>query len=124
MILLPLKPFRPCSYPGCPELIRGGGRCEKHKKQSRQEQDRQRGNFRERGYTSQWDKVRALQLARAPLCAMCMQHDRVEPATVVHHIKPITEGGAMLDMDNLMSLCRQCHEATHGRAKDPRNVGL
>lgn len=29
---MPRKPKKPCSYPGCPELIEDGSYCKKHQK--------------------------------------------------------------------------------------------
>ncbi|MGX1495174.1 5-methylcytosine-specific restriction endonuclease McrA [Labrenzia sp. MBR-25] len=55
--------------------------------------------------TSRWQKVAAKQLARAPICEGCEQR----PATLVDHIKPIRQGGAKCDPENLQSLCRNCH---------------
>lgn len=31
----------------------------------------------------------------------------------VHHITPISEGGERYALDNLVTLCRSCHEAQH-----------
>ncbi len=36
-------------------------------------------------------------------------------ADVVHHLKPINDAGAKLDLDNLESLCRIHHEQIHHR---------
>jgi 5-methylcytosine-specific restriction endonuclease McrA len=35
----------------------------------------------------------------------------------VHHIVPLAKGGAALDADNLVTLCRRCHEREEGNAK-------
>ena len=32
----------------------------------------------------------------------------------VHHIEPISEGGARFDLKNLITLCPPCHGAKHG----------
>jgi len=58
-----------------------------------------------------WHRLRALQLAEHPLCAVCESAGTMTPATVVDHIKP-HRGNADLffDMDNLQSLCKQCHD--------------
>jgi 5-methylcytosine-specific restriction protein A len=109
---MPSKPLRPCASPGCPELV-ASGRCEKHSKQEQQRYDKRRGNFRERGYTSQWDKVRLIKLRRNPLCERCDGQGKVESATLVHHIQSLSKGGALTDMSNLMSLCIKCHDDIH-----------
>ena len=49
------------------------------------------------------------------LCVHCKREGRTMAAVVVHHLKPITEGGAKLDLDNTVSLCREHHEFLHHR---------
>lgn len=56
--------------------------------------------------TANWQKIRAAQLAREPMCEACEE----APATVVDHILPITRGGAKRDPENLQSMCRPCHQ--------------
>jgi 5-methylcytosine-specific restriction protein A len=34
---MPLRPPAPCTTPGCPTLVRGGGRCDAHLAQARRE---------------------------------------------------------------------------------------
>jgi 5-methylcytosine-specific restriction protein A len=80
--------------------------------------DRLRGNSGERGYDSLWRKVRNRKLSKSPLCERCLKvGNRDTAATLVHHIKPISEGGDRLAMNNLMSCCVPCHEEIH---KDDR----
>ena len=56
-----------------------------------------------RGYGHQWQKLRAMVLARSPLCVRCQ-----EPATDVDHITPKSLGG-LDNLDNLQTLCHKCH---------------
>lgn len=56
-----------------------------------------------------WKKVRRLQLADEPLCEQCRREGRWTRATIADHVKPIAQGGALLDLANLQSLCQQCH---------------
>lgn len=109
---MPTKPMHLCSSPGCPNLTRDRF-CPEHTKQEQQRYDKQRGNFRQRGYTTQWDKVRLIKLRRDPLCERCQKQGRIEPAKLVHHIQSLSKGGALLEMANLMSLCVKCHDAIH-----------
>lgn len=77
-----------------------------------------RGSRHERGYTNAWVKLRLRHLARQPLCVHCEAQGRTTPAKDVDHIIPISEGADPLDMDNLQSLCRACHNRkTHGQSK-------
>jgi hypothetical protein len=56
-----------------------------------------------------------MKLAMTPLCELCDKSGRWEPATHVHHIKPIEEGGDLLPtLDGLMSVCRPHHNKLHG----------
>ena len=56
-----------------------------------------------------WRKLRAVKLAREPMCEECARQGRATPAQMVDHIVPINKGGAPLDVDNLQSLCNACH---------------
>lgn len=42
-------------------------------------------------------------------CQECGSDDDLH----VHHIEPMSQGGAKLDLDNLVTLCRDCHYAKH-----------
>jgi len=110
----PFKPARQCRNRQCPGTTTDpSGYCEKCKpkfaRQRYQEWDKNRPSARQRGYTTTWDKARVLQLRMHPLCSCGKM------AVLVHHIKPIDEGGELLDQDNLESMCRDCHERLHGR---------
>ena len=48
---------------------------------------------------------------------MCYKEGRTVFADVVHHIKPIAEGGAS-DESNLMSVCFHHHELIHRKRGD------
>lgn len=53
------------------------------------------------------------------LCVDCLKHGVIKPAEEVHHITEITpdnidDPDVTLNMDNLVSLCRECHRARHG----------
>lgn len=67
-----------------------------------------------------WRKLRATKMQYNPLCEECTRNGRVVSATMVDHIKPISEGGAMLDMENLQSLCNRCHNIKSGREAHKR----
>jgi len=64
----------------------------------------------ERGYGNRWRKARATYLRSHPLCVMC--RPRLEPATVVDHIKP-HKGDQVLfwDTANWQSLCKLHHDS-------------
>ena len=66
-----------------------------------------------------WLRLRAQALRRDHYeCQWCAAEGKVVPATTVHHILPADEQpDKAYDLDNLVSLCRECHEAYHGRAR-------
>jgi 5-methylcytosine-specific restriction protein A len=43
------------------------------------------------------------------------------PFHTIDHIKPISEGGEPLDIDNLQTLCKECHAIKTGRETAKRN---
>lgn len=60
-----------------------------------------------------WRSVRALRLALNPLCQSCSKVGITKSATIVHHVKPVKEGGEPLDLNNTESCCHRCHNARH-----------
>lgn len=108
--------LRPCPHPGCPVLTREGP-CPAHRRQREQA----RGSFRQRGYSSAWDRAAAYFRMRYPLCGMrpggrkpvmseCYDDGRATPAYQTDHVKP-HKGNMELfwdEHDNWQSLCRAC----------------
>ncbi len=70
--------------------------------------DRGRGTTTERGYGTQWQKLRQLQLNREPLCEECKAAGRTKEGEHVDHIVPLSEGGQH-ELLNLQTLCAACH---------------
>lgn len=55
-----------------------------------------------------------------PICEECLKKGKVTPAEDIHHEKSPFRGGEvnyglLLDYDNLMSLCKECHAAIHNK---------
>lgn len=105
---MPTKAPTACVRPGCAGLVRAGvcSVCGNLRRRTVAEHDKRRGSRHERGYDARWERVRRMHLAKEPLCRMCGR-----PAVLVDHITPIRDNGAVLDDDNLQSLCRRCHDA-------------
>ena len=83
--------------------------------------------YAEAFYKSQaWQSCRDAAIKRDRyLCVDCMKHGRTTAAEEVHHIKPITPDNInnpeiTLNLDNLVSLCRECHKARHGKRETKR----
>lgn len=67
---------------------------------------------------TQWRKLRDTYIHEHPICEECLKKGKVTPATDVHHkISPFKGGeinyATLLDYDNLMALCRECHGEIH-----------
>lgn len=62
--------------------------------------------------TSRWRSLRLAQLRREPLCAMCFDDGRIEPAAVADHIAAHKGDEAkFFDPENLQSLCLVHHNS-------------
>lgn len=63
--------------------------------------------------TQRWQRVRANQLARQPMCELCAEigphAHSIRPATDVDHKVTIESGGAPFDPSNLQSMCHEHH---------------
>lgn len=66
-------------------------------------------------HTTAWKKKRKEILKRDHnACRRCRQHGSYTRATTVHHIKHLKDVPELaLTNDNLISLCKGCHEAVH-----------
>lgn len=73
-------------------------------------------------HTSAWRRIRVQALQRDHyLCQACLKNNRFTKATEVHHIKELEDHPELaLDLDNLQSLCWDCHEKT----KDHRRCSV
>lgn len=76
--------------------------------------------------TSRWRKLREAYLMLHPLCEICEKDGKVNEATEVHHITPISYANDELEMkelgynpNNLMALCEECHHKLHNEMKKP-----
>ena len=105
---MPMKPKRPCSFPGCPRLT-DGRYCEEHAKLEAQRYERYgRDPAAKKRYGRAWKRIRGRYIRAHPLCERCKKNGKITPAEEVHHIKPLAHGGTN-DESNLMSLCKRCH---------------
>ena len=114
---MPTKPKRPCAYPGCPNLS-DGQYCEVHRKEQRQKYDRyERSPDVHRKYGRSWQRIRDRYAQTHPYCEKCFAEGRMVLLDEVHHIKPVSRGGDN-SPENLMSLCRSCHNKIHHELGD------
>ena len=111
---MPMKPKRPCSFPGCPKLT-DGRFCEEHAKLEAQRYERNnRDPATKKRYGRAWKRIRCRYIRAHPLCERCAKNGKITPAEEVHHIKPLAHGGTNTE-DNLMSLCKSCHSEITAR---------
>ena len=77
--------------------------------------------LRQKAYQSkEWRALRDVYIKQNPICEECIKKGKVTPAQDVHHIKsPFSKNNVnqqlLLDYNNLMSLCKQCHAEIHNR---------
>jgi 5-methylcytosine-specific restriction enzyme A len=78
----------------------------------RHERDQERrGSAHDRGYDSDWKRLRGWHLKREPLCRECYARGRRVPAEMVNHVIPVRHRPDLrLDKDNLSSTCKAHHD--------------
>ncbi len=107
-----------CNHSGCQTLVDYPQKyCETHQPLSNRVY-RKKDSPSERGYDTQWKRVRIIKLQHEPLCEDCLERNKTVPAVEVHHIIKIkTDSNERLNMDNLKSLCEKCHKVRTGRGE-------
>lgn len=109
---LPRTPKKPCSHSNCPELTEGRF-CKEHEKLDRKHYNKHSRNpDTNRKYGRAWKRIRDSYIAIHPLCEHCQRDGKLTPAEEVHHKLPVSQGGQH-NRENLMSLCRSCHNKIH-----------
>ena len=116
-IIMPYKPRKPCSHPGCSEVTNHpSGYCFLHTKLRQKQIDADRGTSNQRGYNYRWQKYRRSYLIEHPLCQRCLERGRIVEATVVDHIVPHRGGQELFwDSNNHQALCKKCHDEKTAR---------
>lgn len=72
---------------------------------------------------SRWLKMREQHLMQSPLCVYCLEVGDVEPATICDHRTPHRGSEDLFwDTDNLMSLCKPCHDRIKQREERGEKV--
>ena len=73
-----------------------------------------------KAYNYKWRKLRNAYFMSHPLCERCLLDGITKAGSEVHHIKPIstadddlTRMELLLNPDNLMTLCEDCHHKIH-----------
>lgn len=116
---MPKSPPKPCSHPGCTKLAIKNGRCDDHQPKAWDHKGKTR---HERGYDSNWYKIRKRVMERGGyLCQTCKREGVLTKAVQVDHIIPKFKGG--LDcFENLEAICLRHHkEKTKKESQEARN---
>ena len=122
---MPVKPKKPCAKPGCPKLTTGCY-CEEHQTEAnkqRAESNRFYDQHLRDKRTEAFYKSRAWQAARYRaltrdnyLCQECLRQGRITRADTVHHkVELKQDWSKRLQLDNLVSLCAECHNRLHAK---------
>ena len=105
---MPNKLLKSCNHQGCSQITQGT-HCNAHRaERSSIAYGRSRQPTTQQGYDNRWRKVRAQFLSAHPLCMHCQNEGKINPATEVHHIVRIVDGGEN-NFSNLQALCKPCH---------------
>ena len=74
--------------------------------------------------SKEWRQLRAIKLAQDPYCEECQAHGIYRLASVVHHKIEVESGltpadckRLAFDLNNLESVCPQCHREIHKKRK-------
>lgn len=117
-----IRSRRPCTYPGCKELVTSG-RCEAHRakyeeqrKGQAQRYDKERGTAASRGYNARWAAYSRRYRKENPLCVDCLARGvltSVEHGGHVDHVKAVSgpDDPLFWEPSNHQSLCQPCHSA-------------
>ena len=65
--------------------------------------------------SKRWRSLRRYYISMNPLCEECIKHDYTTPGECVDHIIPMRDGGSMVGLNNLQTLCNSCHATKSGR---------
>lgn len=118
--VVPRKPKRPCSFPGCPNLT-DGRFCEEHQKQENKRYEKyDRDPAVRRRYGRAWKRIRDSYVAQHPFCEQCYDKGVLVETEEVHHKKPLSQGGTH-DRSNLIALCKECHARIHAESGERWN---
>lgn len=109
-----------CKFCRCGKIIpKVEGLCEECKKELYSKNKATRKDFEKNKFYSSVNWIKARNSVRkrdSYICLYCYNvYHELTPVELVHHIVPFKEDEKMrLDKNNLISLCRQCHEFVHG----------
>lgn len=101
---MPKAARRPCTYPGCNELV-SGGRCVRHSPNVVVRDPRVRALYN----SQRWRVIRQQQLAQHPWCEDCQAEGNLVTATEVDHVDPHRGDQVKFFAGPFRSLCKSHH---------------
>lgn len=105
---MPYKTAKICPQPNCNTVIKGNeSHCAEHKEVSWGIK-RQYNPFYS---SSKWRNLSKAYRSSHPLCEECKRKGIDRLGKHADHIKPIEDGGAPYDWNNLNNLCVPCHSS-------------
>ena len=113
---MPMKPKRPCSYPGCPNLT-DGRYCPEHQQKVNSNYEKYgRDKATKKRYGRAWKRIRDKYASEHPFCELCFERGIIVETEEIHHKKPLSEGGTH-DRSNLIGCAsRVTHRFTRREA--------
>ena len=63
--------------------------------------------------SGEWRRVSKKYKKLHPFCEVCLKEKIKKPSEIIHHITPISQGGALYDENNLLAICKKCHGEIH-----------
>jgi 5-methylcytosine-specific restriction protein A len=102
---MPYRSARPCSYPGCSQLVTKGSRCAVHTVAVVEQRDPQVHRL----YGRAWQKRSKAHLTAWPWCEDCLKKGIYIPASEVHHEQQHKGDRLVFNTSPLTSLCKECH---------------
>ena len=103
---MPTAAFRACAEPGCPAILRQGGRCAAHARPAWG--GATRPNRYARGYDAEYQRNRKTVLAEESHCWLF--HEPGEADDQADHITPLLNGGTN-QRENMRRAHRRCNHA-------------
>lgn len=72
--------------------------------------------------SKRWQKLRRFKLIQNPLCERCLKRGYYNAAKIIHHKEYVTDlnyedDDVFFNIDNLESLCFDCHQKEHFKTK-------
>ncbi len=114
---MPTKPAKVCCR--CSTGVVLDDVCDNGCKAAKKSKELDRPSSTARGYGADWQKFRRLYFYHnSPFCHDCTTHGRTRSASELHHKKKIRHRPDLrLDPDNLLPLCKRCHDARSARGE-------